>query len=257
MTGRPTVGQTVQDCLVMAQRDLRATVRKPILVVFAFVQPVMFLVLFRYVFGGAIETGEDYVDFLLPGILLQSAIFGALFTGVGLAEDLRAGVVDRLRSLPMARSAVLVGRTVSDLVRNAMTLAVMGLTGLAVGWRPDESVPEVLAAFALVLGFAYCFSWIAASIAMAVRDPETAQSAGFIWAFPLTFASSAFVPAGSMPAAVEAFADVNPVTLCTDAVRALTIGGDAFPDVWWSLLWIAGLLAVFVPLSVRLYRRLD
>lgn len=177
---------------MLATRQLRKILRRPMLVVFAFVQPVMFVVLFRYVLGGAIETGGvDYVDFLMPGIMVQTAIFGALMTGIGLSEDLKAGVVDRFRLLPIARSAVLVGRTAADVVVNVLTLVVMLLVGVAVGFRPSEPAPALALAFLLMLGFAYVFSWISAFIALAVRDPETAQSAG-IWVFPLTFASSAF-----------------------------------------------------------------
>jgi ABC transporter DrrB family efflux protein len=248
----------VEDALVMARRELRGTVRRPELLVFAFIQPVMFVVLFRYVFGGAIDTGPvDYVDFLMPGIFVQTAVFGAIFTGIGLTEDLKRGVIDRFRSLPMSRSALLVGRTLSDLVRNAGTVLVLVVVALVVGWRPGESLLRILLALLLLLAFAYAFSWIAAAIGMAVRDPETAQSAGFIWMFPLTFASSAFVPVESMPGAVQAFAEVNPVTLAVDAVRALTLGGDASGDVLGTLAWLAVLLAVFVPLSVGKYRRLE
>jgi ABC-2 type transport system permease protein/oleandomycin transport system permease protein len=254
---RLTLGETFADSRVLATRQLRKILRRPTLVVFAFVQPVMFILLFRYVFGGAIDTGGvDYVDFLVPGIMVQTAIFGALMTGIGLSEDLKAGVVDRFRSLPIARSAVLVGRTAADVVVNVLTLVVMLAVGVAVGFRPTEPAPELALAFLLMLAFAYVFSWISAFIALAVRDPETAQSAGLIWVFPLTFASSAFVPAASMPGAVETFAEVNPVSLTVDAVRALTIGqGEALSPALGALAWLLGLLAVFVPLSVRAFRR--
>jgi ABC-2 type transport system permease protein/oleandomycin transport system permease protein len=255
--GRLTLGETVADSRVMAARQLRKTLRRPTYIVFSFVQPVMFVVLFRYVFGGAINTGSvDYVDFLLPGIIVQTAIFGALITGIGLTEDIKAGVVDRFRSLPIARSAVLVGRTAADLVMNVLTLSVMLLVGFAVGFRTSEPVYDLALAFALVLGFSYVFSWISAFIGLSVRDPETAQSAGFIWVFPLTFASSAFVPTDSMPGVVQAFAQVNPVTMTVDAVRALSIGdGDALKPALGALAWLAGLLLVFVPLAVRAFRR--
>jgi ABC-2 type transport system permease protein/oleandomycin transport system permease protein len=241
----------------MAGRQLRLILRRPSLVVFAFVQPVMFVLLFRYVFGGAINArGVAYVDFLMPGIVVQTAIFGALLTGIGLTEDLKAGIVDRFRSLPIARSAVLVGRTTADLLLNVLTLIVMVLVGVAVGFRPTRPVYDVALAFALVLAFSYVFSWISACVGLSVRDPETAQSAGFIWVFPLTFASSAFVPTASMPDGLRAFAQVNPVSLAADAVRALTIGrGDALTPTLGTLAWLAGLLLVFVPLAVRAYRR--
>ncbi|MBB4660692.1 ABC transporter permease [Conexibacter arvalis] len=254
---RLTLAETIADSRVMAVRQLRKVMRKPVFIVFAFVQPVMFVLLFRYVFGGAINTGGvDYVNFLMPGIIVQTAVFGALMTGIGLSEDLNAGAIDRFRSLPIARSAVLVGRTAADAVMNVLTLGVMLLVGFAVGFRPDEPVWSIALALLLVLGFSYVFSWISAFIGLAVRDPETAQSAGFIWVFPLTFASSAFVPTESMPGVVQAFADVNPVSLAVDAARALTIGyGDALGPALGTLAWLAGLLVVFVPLAVRAFRR--
>lgn len=241
----------------MAARQLRKTLRRPTYIVFSFVQPVIFVLLFRYVFGGAINTGRlRYVDFLIPGIIVQTAVFGSLVTGLGLTEDLKAGVVDRFRSLPIARSAVLLGRTAADMVMNVMTLIVMLLVGFAVGFRPSQPVYEIALALALVLGFSYVFSWISAFVGLSVRDPETAQSAGFIWVFPLTFASSAFVPTSSMPSAVQAFADVNPITLTVNAARALTIGhADALSPALGTLAWLAGLLLLFVPLSVRAFRR--
>lgn len=257
LRNRPTFGETVSDALVMTRRELIATYRRPMLLVFAFVQPVMFLLLFRYVFGGAIATQQDdYADFLMPGILVQTAIFGSLMTGMGINEDRSKGVVDRYRSLPMARSAVLIGRTLSDALRNLGTIVVMLLVGLLVGFSPDESLPRLLLAIGMVLIFSYVFSWVSATIGLAVADPETMQSVGFIWVFPLTFASSAFVEANSMPGAVEWFADINPVTLCVDAMRALMLGGDASGDVLGTLAWSAGILLVFVPLAVWRYRRL-
>jgi ABC transporter DrrB family efflux protein len=252
-----TLSETIADSRVMATRQLRKTLRRPSLVMFAFVQPVMFVLLFRYVFGGAIHTGGvAYVDFLMPGIIVQTAIFGALMTGIGLTEDLKAGIVDRFRSLPIARSAVLVGRTTADLMMNVLTLSVMLLVGVAVGFRPTQPVYDLAFAFALVLAFSYVFSWISAFIGLKVRDPETAQSAGFVWVFPLTFASSAFVPTSSMPGALRAFAEINPVTLAVNAVRDLSIGhADALAPTLGTLAWLAGLLLVFVPLAVRAFRR--
>jgi ABC transporter DrrB family efflux protein len=254
---RLTLAETIADSRVMAARQLRKTLRRPTYIVFAFVQPVMFVVLFRYVLGGAIDTGSvDYVDFLMPGIIVQTVIFGALVTGIGLTEDLKAGVVDRFRSLPIARSAMLLGRTAADMVMNVLTLIVMLLVGFAVGFRPSEPAYDLALALALVLGFSSVFSWISAFVGLKVRDPETAQSAGFIWVFPLTFASSVYVPTSSMPGVVQAFADVNPVTLAVDAARALTIGyGDALSPALGTLAWLAGLLLVFVPLAVRAFRR--
>jgi ABC-2 type transport system permease protein/oleandomycin transport system permease protein len=253
---RLTFAETIADSRVMATRQLRKVLRRPMLIVFAFVQPVMFVLLFRYVLGGAIDTGGvDYADFLMPGIIVQTAIFGALLTGIGLSEDLAAGVVDRFRSLPIARSALLVGRTAADVVMNVLTLIVMVLVGVAVGFRPSEPVHDLALGLVLVLGFAYVFSWISAFIGLSLRDPETAQSAGLIWVFPLTFASSAFVPASSMPGVMRSFAEINPVTLTVDATRALTIGqGEALGPALGALAWLAALLAVFVPLAVRAFR---
>ena len=255
---RPSVREGVSDAYVMARRGLTETVRKPTLLVFTFVEPVILILIFRYAFGGAIQTPNgSYVNFLLPGILVLTAIFGAIVTGIGLSEDLSKGIVDRLRSLPIARSAVLVGRTVSDLARNVGSVILTLGVGYVVGFRPSEPVGRVVAAIALLLAFAYVFSWIAATIGLLVRDPETAQGAGFVWVFPLTFVSSAFVPTHTMPHVVRALADVNPVTLCVDAVRALTIGGHATSAVLGTLAWLAGLLLVFVPFAVARYRALE
>jgi ABC transporter DrrB family efflux protein len=254
---RVTLAQTLADSRVMAARQRRKILRRPMYVVYLFVQPVLFVLLFRYVFGGAINTGHvSYANYLIPGIIVMTAIFGSLTTGLGLTEDMAAGVVDRFRSLPIARSAVLLGRTVADLATNLVTLLVMLAIGVAVGFRPNQPVYDVALAFALVLAFAYVFSWISAFVGIKARNPETAQSVGFIWVFPLVFASSAFVPTTHMPGAVRAFADVNPVTLVTDAARALTIGqGHALTPTLETLAWLGGLLLIFVPLSIRAFRQ--
>jgi ABC transporter DrrB family efflux protein len=254
---RVTLAETVADSRVMAARQLRKVLRRPMYVGYLFVQPVLFVLLFRYVFGGAINTGPvSYANYLLPGIIVMTAIFGALTTGIGLTEDLAGGVVDRFRSLPIARSAVLIGRTAADLVTNFVTLIVMVLIGLAVGFRPSQPFYDVVLAFALVLAFAYVFSWISAFVGLSVKNPEVAQSIGFIWVFPLVFASSAFVPTAHMPAVVRAFADVNPVSLAVNAARALTVGhGHALAPALETLAWLAALLLIFVPLSVRAFRR--
>lgn len=254
---RLTVAETMADSRVMLVRQLRKVLRRPMYVVYLFVQPVIFVLLFRYVFGGAINTGRvPYVDYLLPGIIVMTAVFGALTTGLGLTEDMKAGVVDRFRSLPIARSAVLLGRTTADLAINALTVILMLVLGVAVGFRPTQPIYDVVLALLLVLAFAYVFSWISAYIGISVRDPETAQSVGFIWVFPLVFASSAFVPTHSMPGAVQWFANINPVTLTVNASRALTIGhGNALGPSLGMLAWLAGLLLVFVPLAVRAFRR--
>lgn len=252
-----TLLETLADTRVMAVRQRRKILRRPMYVGYLFVQPVLFVLLFRYVFGGAINTGGiNYANYLIPGIIVMTAIFGSLTTGLGLTEDMAAGVVDRFRSLPIARSAVLLGRTVADLVTNLVTLIVMLAIGVAVGFRPNQPVYDVVLALALVLAFAYVFSWISAFVGITARNPETAQSVGFIWVFPLVFASSAFVPTAHMPAVLHWFADVNPVTLVVNAARALMIGhGHALAPALETLAWLAGLLVIFVPLSIRAFRR--
>ena len=254
---RLTPAEMVSDTSVIAQRQLRKVLRRPMYVVYLFVQPVILVLLFRYVFGGAIATGGvSYVDYLMPGIIAMTAVFGALTTGLGITEDLAAGVIDRFRSLPIAHSALLIGRTAADLATNAVSIVVILALGFVIGFRPSEPVWSVALALALILAFAYVFSWISAFVGISVRNPETAQSIGFIWVFPLVFASSAFVPTDTMPAGVRAFADVNPVTLVVDAARALMIGhGDALAPALGMLAWLAALLVVFVPLSVRALRK--
>ena len=254
---RLTPAEMVSDTSVIAQRQLRKVLRRPMYVVYLFVQPVILVLLFRYVFGGAIATGGvSYVDYLMPGIIAMTAVFGALTTGLGITEDLAAGVIDRFRSLPIAHSALLIGRTAADLATNAVSIVVILALGFVIGFRPSEPVWSVALALALILAFAYVFSWISAFVGISVRNPETAQSIGFIWVFPLVFASSAFVPTDTMPAGVQAFADVNPVTLVVDAARALMIGhGDALAPALGTLAWLAAVLVVFVPLSVRALRK--
>ena len=225
---------------------------------FTFIEPVILILIFRYAFGGAIKVPNgDYANFLMPGILVLTVVFGAIVTGIGLSDDLSKGIVDRLRSLPIARSAVLVGRTLSDLARNVGNVIIIFGVGFLVGFAPNQPITRILAAVALLLAFAYVFSWISATIALLVRDPETAEGVGFVWVFPLTFISSAFVPTDTMPPVVQAIAEVNPITLCVDAVRALTIGGDATGPVLGTLAWLAGLSLVFIPFAVARYRALE
>jgi ABC transporter DrrB family efflux protein len=248
----------LHDALVLAERSLRQTTRIPELLVFSTIQPVMFVLLFRYVFGGAIHVGGgvSYVNYLMAGIFVQTVAFGGVAaTGVGLADDLQKGLVDRFRSLPMSRLAVLLGRTLADLVRNACTVVVMLLVGFAVGFRPQGSALGWLAAVGLLLVFSFSFSWIGASIGLGVRTVEAVQSAGFIWLFPLTFASSAFVPTSSMPDWLRTFADAQPISKVVNAVRSWILGQPVGSDGWIALGWCLGVLVVFVPLSVRLYRR--
>jgi len=244
----------VADGLVLAKRNLVQIPRIPELLVFATIQPVMFVLLFRYVFGSAIDVGGiSYVNFLMAGIFVQTVAFGALTTGVGLAEDLSRGLVDRFRSLPMSRSAVLSGRTVADLVRNAFVVVVMLVVGLLVGFRPEAGVAGWAAALGLLLLLSFAFSWIGATIGLLVRSVEAVQSAGFIWLFPLTFASSAFVPTDGMPGPLRAFADNQPITQVVDAVRGFLLDQPVGSAGWQALAWCVGILLVFVPLSVSLY----
>jgi ABC-2 type transport system permease protein/oleandomycin transport system permease protein len=247
---------TVADAAAVTRRNLLRYVRVPTLLLFSTIQPVMFVLLFVFVFGGAINVpGVDYVDYLMPGIFVQTVVFGSTQTGVGLAEDLSRGMIDRFRSLPMARSAVLAGRTLSDTVRNLFVVVLMIAVGTLVGFRFHVGVAAALAAIALAVLFGLAFSWIAALIGLSVRDVESAQAAGFIWVFPLTFASSAFVPVQSMPGWLQGLAKANPITNTVDALRALCLGGPTVRPLLYSLAWIGGILLVFVPLAVNRYRR--
>ncbi len=252
--------EDVTDAAVVTRRNLRHFVREPGLLVFSTIQPIMFVLLFVYVFGGAIEgslpAGVSYVDFLLPGIFVQSVTFRATQTAVGLSQDLERGVIDRFRSMPMARSAVLVGRTLADLVRNILIIALMILVGYIVGFRFTGGLGGALASIALVAAFGLALSWIFALVALTVRGAEAAQTAGFVVIFPLVFASSVFVPISTMPGWLEAFAKVSPVTLTADAARSLALTGS--PDsLAGAAAWICGLLVVFVPTCVWRYRRMS
>jgi len=246
----------VVDSMVIARRNLIGIARTPQLLVFATIQPILFVLLFRYVFGGAIDVpGVSYVDYLIPGIIVQTVVFGATSTAVGLSEDMSKGIIDRFRSLPMSRSAVLGGRTIADLVRNVFVVLLMIAVGTAVGFRFHNGfLPAVAAVFvALLLG--YCLSWVFAFIGLTVADPESAQLAGFLPIFPLVFASSVFTSIQSMPGWLQAFAKVQPITRAADTVRALTQGGPVAANLIWTLLWSIAILAVFAPLAVRRYRR--
>jgi len=247
----------VQDSWTEAGRHLRIIPRNIELLIFATIQPIMFIVLFAYVFGGSIEVAgfDDYHQFLMPGIFAQSLVFGSAFTGVGLAEDLSKGLVDRLRSLPMSRSAVLIGRTLSDLLRNIFTFTVMVVIAFLIGFRFEGSLGAALLATLLLLLFSYSLSWVQAIIGLSVKSVEAANSAGFIWMFPLTFVSSAFVDPASMPGWLEAIANANPFTIVTNASRALYNGMPVGNDVWYSLAWSIGLIAVFATLATRKFGR--
>src|SRR6185295_15355627 len=249
-----------QDSPVVTRRNLRHFIRQPQLLIFSTVQPIMFVLLFTYVFGGAIGQalpGVSYIDFLLPGIFVQSVSFRATQTAVGLAEDLERGVVDRFRSMPMARSAVLAGRTLADLVRNVLIIGLMIVVGYVIGFRFGGGFLNALAAIAIVAGFGLALSWIFAFVALTVRGAEAAQSAGFVAIFPLVFASSVFVPVDSMPSWLQAFAKISPVTLTADAARGFVLGSSTADSLPGALAWIAGILAVFVPLCVWRYRRMS
>src|SRR5437899_2284539 len=253
---RPSLYWTFADALVLAKRHLVQIPRIPEELICATIQPIMFVLLFRYVFGGAIAvSGTSYVNYLMAGIFAQTVIFGATTTGVGLANDLQRGLVDRFRSLPMAKSAVLTGRTIADLVRNTFVVFVMWMVGLLVGFRPEGDILSWLAAVGLLLLTSFAFSWISATIGLAVRSVEAAQSAGFIWLFPLTFASSAFVPTRSMPDWLRAFAEHQPVSLMVNAVRGLLLNQPDPSTIWQAFAWCVGILVVFIPLAVWAYGR--
>jgi ABC-2 type transport system ATP-binding protein len=255
------VARAAGDTWVVTRRNLRHFVRHPQLLIFSTVQPIMFVLLFTYVFGGAIEQalpgGVSYIDFLLPGIFVQSVSFRATQTAVGLAEDLERGVIDRFRSMPMARSAVLAGRTLADLVRNVLIIVLMIAVGYIIGFRFQGDLLDALASVAVVSAFGLALSWIFAFVALTVRGAEAAQSAGFVAIFPLVFASSVFVPVSSMPAWLEAFAEVSPVTLTADAARAFALGGSTSDSLPGALAWIGGLLVIFIPLCLWRYRRMS
>jgi ABC transporter DrrB family efflux protein len=246
-----------RDAFAIAQRNLIAYRRVPQLLVFSTIQPVVFVLMFRYVFGGAVGDfkGFPYVDFLMPGVFVQTVVFGSLATAIGLATDLKSGLLERFRSLPMARSAVLFGRTLADLLRNVFVLVLMLLVGFLVGFRVHADVVAFIVSMLLVLLFGYAFSWVFAAVGLAVGDPETAQAAAFPVMAPLVFASTAFVPAESMPSWLQVWANHQPVSVTVSAVRDLTLGLPAATDLVQAVAWLAGLLIVFVPLSVRLYRR--
>jgi ABC-2 type transport system permease protein len=248
---------TVSDTLVLARRNLKRIPRQPDLLIAYTVQPVMFVLLFVYVFGGAIQTGGfDYVDYLMPGIIVQSIAFGGFVTALGLSEDVKKGLIDRFRSLPMSRAAVLVARTFSDVLLNCLSLVVLFAVGFIAGFGfIDATAADIVAGLVLVLLLGYAFSWIFALIGLFASSPETANSIGFTAIFPLTFASSIFVPVSSMPDGLRQVAEANPFTTIADAVRALWLGTPAHTDVWMAFIWCFVLIAVFAPLAVTRYRR--
>jgi ABC-2 type transport system permease protein len=261
-----TLTESLADSATITRRNLIKVKRVPDLIVFATLSPIMFVLLFRYVFGSAIPIeGIGYAEFLLPGIFAQTVVFGSTITGASIAEDLQKGLIDRFRSLPMSRSAVLVGRTVADLCLNVLTMVVMALTGLVVGWRIHSSFGEALAGFVLLLLFAFAISWVMATVGLLVRTPEVVNNASFIVIFPMTFIANTFVPTNNFPSVLKAIADWNPVSAVVQGARQLF--GNTAPSLEtsqaWSLqhpvvyvlIWVVLLLAVFVPVSVRLYQR--
>ena len=254
------VRSAITDTAVITGRNLRHFIRQPDLLTFSTIQPVIFVLLFVYVFGGAVSRslphGITYVDFLLPGILVQSVTFRASQTAVGLSEDLQRGVIDRFRSMPVARSAVLLGRTIADLVRNVLIIGLMIAVGYLVGFRFHGGAGGAVASIAVVAAFGFALSWIFAFVALTVRGAEAAQTAGFVVVFPLVFASSVFVPVATLPNWLQAFAKVSPVTLTADAARSLALYGTP-TSLGAAAAWIGGLLAVFIPLSVWRYRRMS
>jgi ABC-2 type transport system ATP-binding protein len=255
------IRSAVTDAGVVTTRNLRHFIRQPQLLIFSTIQPIMFVLLFAYVFGGAVQGslpgGVMYIDFLLPGIFVQSVAFRATQTAVGLSEDLERGVVDRFRSMPMARSAVLLGRTVADLVRNVLIIGLMIVVGYVIGFRFHTGLPGALASVAVVSAFGFALSWIFAFVALVVGGAEAAQSAGFVVIFPLVFASSVFVPVSSMPDWLQAVAKVSPVTLTANTARSYALVGGVPSSLGGTAAWILVLLALFIPLCVWRYRRMS
>ena len=255
-SARVRLRAAVADTFAINGRNLLGYIRTPQLLVFSTIQPVIFVLLFRYVFGGAIHVpGTDYVDFLMPGIFAQTVVFGAMATAIGLSADLHSGLVERFRSLPIARSAFLTGRTTADLCRNVMVIGLMCVVGYAVGWRVQTDIASFLGAMLLMLAFGYAMSWIFVTVGLIARDAEAAQAASFPILAPLIFASSAFVPVASMPSWLQGFARNQPVSAVTTAVRGLTLGGASTGDVLVAIAWCVGIVAVAAPIAVRRYRR--
>jgi ABC-2 type transport system permease protein/oleandomycin transport system permease protein len=255
----PTSGVvwTIRDSWVEATRHLRIVPRNPELLIFATIQPVMFVLLFVYVFGGAISAPGyvNYEQYLIPGIFAQSVVFGSAFTSIGIAEDMQKGYIDRLLSLPMSRAAVLIGRTISDLVRNIITFLVMLLVAFLIGFRFEGSLLEAVYATFLLLLFSYSLSWVQALIGLSVNSVEAANSAGFIWMFPLTFVSSAFVPTATMPDWLRVIAEHNPFTIVTNAARSLYNGLPAGNDPAIAIAWSVAIIVAFATTSIRKFSR--
>jgi ABC transporter DrrB family efflux protein len=247
----------LSDTIGVSRRNLLRLVRTPQMVVISAVQPAILLVLFRYVLGGAIRIpGGNYVNYVVPAVFLEAVLIGGMTTSIGLAQDLQSGIIDRFRSLPMARSAVLAGRTLADLSRSLVSLAIMVGLGVAVGFRFHASAPSIVAGMAVIIAFGYAFSWMYAAIGLVAKDPETAQLAGILPFFVLMFASSAIVPVATMPGWLQPFARNQPFSATVAAVRALMEGGPAGHWVWQSLAWAAAIFLTFFAISLHLYRNL-
>jgi ABC-2 type transport system permease protein/oleandomycin transport system permease protein len=246
----------ISDVLTVARRNLQVLFRTPVAIVFMIIQPIMFVVLFRYVFGGVFrQPGFSYVNYMIPGILVQTTIFGSVGTAIGLAEDLQKGLIERFRALPMARLAVLAGRTISDLFRNVLVLVIITGVGLLIGFRPGGSPLSYIQGCLVMLFFAYCLSWGFAFIGLAAPNSEAAQAMTFPLIFPLTFASSIFVPVTFMPSWLQGFATHQPVSQTADAVRGLMDGTLHGISTWVSLAWALGAILVLAPIAVNQYRR--
>ena len=246
----------VSDTLAITGRNLRAMQRVPQVIVFSTIQPVLFVLMFRYAFGGAVRVpGVPYVDYLMPGIFAQTVAFGSVNTGIGLAEDLGKGLIERFRSLPMARSAVLAGRTVADLVRSLGVILLMIIVGFMVGFRVHTNALALLVAIGILLLFAFSLAWVFALIGLGAPNSESAQAASFPPMALLTFASSAFVPLNSQPGWLQVFSAHQPLTIAVNATRALVLGGPTLTPVLQSIMWSVAIVAVFAPIAVTRYRR--
>jgi ABC transporter DrrB family efflux protein len=246
----------VSDTLTITRRNLLVWMRVPAYIVFTVIQPVMFVLMFRYVFGGAIRvTGTNYVNFLMPGIIAQTAAFATFGTAIALAQELKKGVIDRLKSMPMARSAVLAGRLVADTARMLVTILIVIGVGYAVSFRFENGAVPAILMVVLSIAFGVAICVISAFTGLAIGDEESVQAFGLIWLFPITFLSSAFVPISTMPGWLQAFANNQPVTYIVDTMRALALGGPIEANLWKSLVWLAGIFIVFSPLAVRAYKR--
>jgi ABC transporter DrrB family efflux protein len=252
-----TMAHAINDTLILTKRNLLHYVRVPQLIAFAVVQPIMFTVLFVYVFGGAINTGVDYVDFLIPGIIVQTVIFGSMQSGINIAEDTQKGIMDRFRSLPIARGVVLAARTLSDTLRHVLSVFIMAGVGFLMGYRFHGTLLDAGLALGVTVLMGLAFSWIAATIGLMVRDTQTAEIAGFTWVFPVVFASSIFVPVQTMPGWLRAFAEHSPITLAADAVRAYSLGTPVGDAAWQAALWCLGIIGVFAGVAIWRFRRLS